>query len=142
VKSFGIQTDQLRFRTASGSVDNSANIQFLEAHRAKERLTYPKRTCVGVPSRHDVLFGNGSCFQNHVGNIKVPRFIADCRKTYEKTKRGDKHIVIREIVDTVKQSLGLFLKADDEGWIVVDDAAAAYKVGAVFRTLRTLDGNR
>lgn len=75
------------------------------------------------------------------GNVKFRAFIADCKKTYEKTKRGEKHVVIQEIVDTVKQSSGLFLKADDEDWIVVDDAAASYKVGAVFRTLRTLENH-
>ena len=76
------------------------------------------------------------------GNVKFRGFIADCRKTYEKTKRGKKYHLVQEIVDTVKQSSGLFLKADDEGWIVVDDAAAGFKVGALFRTLRTQDGRK
>ncbi|CAJ1947381.1 unnamed protein product [Cylindrotheca closterium] len=137
MKSVGIQPEQLPFRT---NAENFANLKFLEVHRAKERMKYPKRSRVGVPGPNDVLFGKGSRFQNHVGNVKFRRFIADCRKTYEKTKRGEKQHLIREIVDTVTQSSGLFLKEDDEGWIVVDDAAAAYKVGAVFRTLRTLDG--
>ena len=47
--------------------------------------------------------------------------------------------MVQEIVDTVKQSSGLFLRMDDGGWVVVDDSAAAYKVGAVFRTLRAID---
>ena len=51
-------------------------------------------------------------------------------------------IVIQEIVDTVKQSTGLFLKEDgEEGWIVVDDEAAGKKVGAVFRTMRAHEAN-
>lgn len=71
--------------------------------------------------------------------MKFRRFVSDCRLAYEKTRRGQKYLLVDEIVETVKQSSGLFLKADDKGWVVVDDDAAAFKVGAVFRTLRSLD---
>lgn len=163
MKSVGIQPEQLP-RRACRSDDNSVNIQFLKAHRAKERMVYPTRRRVGVPGPNDVLFGKGSRFQDHVGkaihhqlitplanrlltfllatasgNIKFRNFIAGCRKKYEKTQRGEKQVLTQEIVDAVKQSSGLFLKADGDGWIVVDDTAAAYKVGAVFRTLRSYD---
>lgn len=77
------------------------------------------------------------------GNVKFRNFIADCRKSYEKAKRGEKLRLAQEIVDTVKQSSGLFLKGDGaNGWVVVDDASACSKVGAVFRTLRTIENSR
>jgi len=138
MKRYGIQADQLPLRE-DGVIERSEHRRSLEARRKKERLTYPSRTRVGVPGRFDVIFGKGSRFQNHVGNVNFRSFIAACRKTYDKTERGEKHVLIQEIVDTVKQSSGLFLKADDGDWIVVDDAAAAYKVGAAFRTLRARD---
>lgn len=80
--------------------------------------------------------------QNHIGNVKLRGLIADCRKTYEKTDTGMKHTVTGAIVDTVKQSSGLFFKSDDEAWILVDDAAARAKVSAQFRTLRTVQGRK
>ena len=66
IKSFGIHPAQLPYKS-DGSFESESNKQFLEAHRKKERLTYPRSIRVGVPGQYDVLFGKGSRFQNHIG---------------------------------------------------------------------------
>jgi hypothetical protein len=119
-----------------GNIDKKKYRQWLEKQRIKERRTKPRRKRILVPGRFDVLFGKGWPVQTHIGNVKFRGLVADCRKTYEKTGNGKKHEVIQAVVETVNQSSGLFLKADDDAWIRVGDAAANNKVGAHFRTLR------
>jgi hypothetical protein len=107
----------------------------LEGQRRNERRSKPRRNRIYIPGRFDVLFGKGSPLVHHIGNVKFRGLIADCRKTYEKAEKGKKYHVSQAVVETVKQSSGLFLKHDyDDAWIVVDDAAAELKVGALFRS--------
>ena len=139
LQSYGIHPDQVPLRD-DGSIERSDYQQLLQNQRVKERLLDPALTRRHIKSSgpFDVVFGKGSRYQDHEGNVRLRRMISDCRKTYDKMKRGEKSVLIRDIVDTVKQSSGLFLKEDgEEGWIVVDDEAATTKVGAVFRTMRS-----
>jgi hypothetical protein len=89
-----------------------------------------------VPTSCDVLFGKGTRIQNHVGNKKFRALIADCQKSYEKAKKGEKIILAQAIVDTLLESSGMFLKPDGDVWVPVDNDAARTKVSAAFRTLR------
>ena len=120
-------------------IETSAFRQMLRNCRARERLSHAASS-IKSPGPFDVIFGKGSRYQEHEGNVRLRRLISDCRKKYEKTRRGEKFILVQEIVHTVKQSTGLFLKEDGGEWIVVDDEAAAKKVGAVFRTMRSTGG--
>ncbi|CAJ1947379.1 unnamed protein product [Cylindrotheca closterium] len=136
MKDQGIDTKDFPL-DGEGNVATDKHHESLEALRRKERQVEPKRNRVHVPGSYDVLFGKGSPLQNHRGNIKFRGLIADCRKAYEKADKDKKRRIIEEIVSTVRQSSGLFLKADGDGsWIDVDDRAACVKVGSLFRTLR------
>jgi hypothetical protein len=84
----------------------------------------------------DVLFGKGSRNQDHAGNKKFRALIADCLKSYEKAKKGEKLILAQAIVDTVIESSGMFLKPDGDVWIPVENDAARTKVSVAFRTMR------
>jgi hypothetical protein len=85
----------------------------------------------------DVLFGKGTPVENHVGNRKFRALdVADCQKRYEKAKKGEKTILAQEIVDTVNQSSGMFLKPEGDVWLPVENDAARRKVSNAFRTLR------
>jgi hypothetical protein len=84
----------------------------------------------------DVLFGKGTPIQNHVGNKNFRLLIADCQKRYEKAQKGEKITFAQEIVDTVIESAGMFLKPNGDVWVPVENDAAKTKVSAVFRTLR------
>jgi hypothetical protein len=110
--------------------------QRLVRQRRQERLSQPRRTTIYVAMSCDVLFGKGIPIQNHVGNKKFRALIADCQKRYEKAKKGEKIILAQEIVDTVIESSGMFLKPDGGMWLSVDNDAAKTKVSGVFRTLR------
>jgi hypothetical protein len=79
----------------------------------------------------DVLFGKG--------NKKFRALIADCQKSYEKAKKGEKISLAQEIVDTVIESSGMFLKPDGDVWLPVENDAARTKVSVAFRTLRSVD---
>lgn len=136
IKAQGIDTESFPI-DGEGNVSTENHHEWLEAQRRKERQVEPKRNRVHVPGSFDVLFGKGSPLQNHRGNIKFRGLIADCRKAYEKADKVKKRRIIEEIVSTVRESSGLFLRADGNGmWIDVDDKAACMKVGSLFRTLR------
>jgi hypothetical protein len=89
-----------------------------------------------VPMICDVLFGKGFPIQNLLGNKKFRTLIADCQKSYEKAKKGEKIILAQAIVDTVIESPGMFLKPDGDAWLPVENDAARTKVSDAFRTLR------
>jgi hypothetical protein len=89
-----------------------------------------------VPMSCDVLFGKGFPIRNHVGNKKFRALIADCQKSYEKAKRGEKIILAQAIVDTLIESSGMFLKPDGDVWFRVENDVARTKVSDAFRTLR------
>jgi hypothetical protein len=110
--------------------------QRLVRQRRQERLSQPQRTTIYVPMSRDVLFGKGAPIQNHVGNKKFRALISDCQKRYEKAKRGEKILLAQEIVDTVIESSGMFLKPDGDVWLPVGNDAAKTKVSTLFRTLR------
>lgn len=139
MKSFGIQPHQVPLRD-DGTIDRSECQQMLRNCRVRERRSYPMVRRIKSPGPFDVLFGKGCRQQEHEGNVRLRKMIAECRKTYDKTERSEKHVMVQEVVDTVRQSTGLFLKEDGDGWIVVDDdEAPAKKVGAIFRSLRAQD---
>lgn len=121
-----------------GKVDTTEHLQRLKNQRKKERLAQPKRTRIYVPSQFDVLFGKGTPFQDHVGNIKFRSLIADCSKEYDNgNQKGGKMTIAQDIVDTVRESSGMFLKCDEDGsWVDVDNLTARKKVSTAFRTLR------
>jgi hypothetical protein len=110
--------------------------QRLVRQRRQERLIQPRRTMIYVPMSCDVLFGKGTPIQNYVGNKKLRGLITDCQKSYEKAKKGEKIRLAQEIVDTVIESSGMFLKPDGGMWLSVDNDAARTKVSAAFRTMR------
>jgi hypothetical protein len=110
--------------------------QRLVRQRRQERLSQSRRTTIYVPMSCDVLFGKGTPIQNHVGNKKFRALIADCQKRYEKAPRGEKILLAQEIVDTVIESSGMFLKPEGDAWVPVGNDAAKTKVSTLFRTLR------
>lgn len=135
LQGYGIQQCFLPIEEG-GKITTKLYVQWLEEQRRKERRTKPRRNRIFVPGLFDVLFGKGSPLQNHTGNVKLRGLIADCREKYDKAEKGQKSFVSRAVVETVKQSSGLFLKQDDGAWIVVGDSQAELKVATLFRSLR------
>ena len=113
--------------------------QSLIVRRARERVRYPKRDRIHVPSAFDVLFGKGTPFQDHPGNIRFRSKILEHQKRYEKAGRGEKLRVAQAIVGIIIQNGGMFLKPDSMGsWVSVDNNTARAKVSYSFRTARKM----
>ena len=112
----------------------------LEDERKKERLKQPPRNTIGVPYFCDVILGRGTPIQEHPGNRNLRQIVVGRYKEYEKALKGAKRSIAREIVDTIKQDGGLFIKKEGNKFLPVDDAVAIVKVSANFRTLRLKGG--
>lgn len=108
----------------------------LEVQRQYERLKFPQRNTIYVPFCLDVILGKGSTCQHHPGNKRLRDLVDMNAKRYEKSPRGDKKAITQEIVDTIRQSGGYFLKQDGQKWIPIDNEVARLKVSATFRTQR------
>mmetsp|Transcript_35087 Transcript_35087/g.84980 ORF Transcript_35087/g.84980 Transcript_35087/m.84980 type:complete len:147 (-) Transcript_35087:1262-1702(-) len=122
------------------------NLETYQKHliemRAVERLKEPKRQKIHVPSKADVLFGKGAPFQSHLGNIQLRSLVSERYKAYAKAAtKGQKMQITKEIVQTVQQNSGLFLRPDGGSWVCVEEEAARQKVSALFRSLRIRMGD-
>mmetsp|Transcript_35084 Transcript_35084/g.84971 ORF Transcript_35084/g.84971 Transcript_35084/m.84971 type:complete len:468 (-) Transcript_35084:1301-2704(-) len=116
--------------------------QRLHQMRSIERLKEPKRQKINVPSRSDILFGKGTPFQNHHGNVQLRNMVSERYKAYAKAAtKGQKMQITKEIVQTVQQNSGLFLRPDGGSWVCVEEEAARQKVSALFRSLRIRMGD-
>ena len=108
--------------------------RLIEEQRRYERLNFPLRSTIHVPYSQDVLLGKGTPIQNHAGNKRLRQLISEHIKQYDKSQRGEKKALALEIVETIRQRGGLFLKQDGSAWSRVDDDVARLKVTAAFRT--------
>ena len=141
MKSYGIHPDQVPLND-EGVIEKADHQNMLRNTRVKERRLNPSFITRNImsPGPFDVVFGKGSRYQDHEGNVRLRKMLVGLRKTYDKAKRGEKRVYHQEVVDTVKQVGGLFLKDDGpDGWSIVDDEAAGAKIGATFRALRAQD---
>ncbi|CAJ1965087.1 unnamed protein product [Cylindrotheca closterium] len=120
--------------------DHLEHCRQLEQQRKHERLKYPLRHSIAVPSPQDVLLGKGTPFQNHPGNKKLRQVVVDRYKEYEKAQKGFKRLIVKEIVDLIRGNGALFLKQDGKKWVPANDEVAMLKVSAAFRTLRRKGG--
>lgn len=122
--------------------DQSQHLRSLEQRRKLERLKYPLRSTIGVPSAQDVLLGKGTPFQIHWGNRALRQLVSERSKEYDKAQKGAKKSIAKDIVDMIKGDGGLFLKRDGTKWVPVNDDVALLKVSAAFRTLRIKSGTK
>ncbi|KAL3928531.1 MAG: hypothetical protein SGBAC_012613, partial [Bacillariaceae sp.] len=82
----------------------------------------------------DVLFGR---IKNHIGNQRLRELVQNVAIQYDAANRGEKLQIVQQLIETVKNEGGRFLKPLDGGrWEVVVDKDAETKVGAHFRNLR------
>jgi hypothetical protein len=106
--------------------------------RLVERRQQPRRQKVHVPFKADILFGKGT----HPGNIQLRSLVSERYKIYQKAEKGQKRQIAQEIVQTIQQSAGFFLRPDGDSLICVDDEGARQKVSALFRTIRVKRGDK
>jgi len=139
------------FGIAPGTIPvvEGCKITNLQAHRERlmkmrsvERRHRPRRQKVAVPFKVDVLFGKGTPFQTHPGNIQLRALVSERYKMYEKAGKGIKKEISLQVVQTIQLNGGLFLRPDGDSWVCVEDETARQKVSALFRTLRCKTGDK
>jgi hypothetical protein len=91
---------------------------------------------VGTPGPKDVLLGRGKACYLHVGNVRMRNIVLERGHLYDETRLADKHKVVKDLVNLVKEGSGRFLKEDSASWVEVDHEAAEKTVSAALRTLR------
>jgi len=64
------------------------------------------------PAENDVLCGRGAVTNTWSGNKRYRQIVKDNREEYSKTRKKDKGLIARRVVDTVHQSGGRFLRLD------------------------------
>ena len=136
LRGHGIDPESLPINNQGELTDLPDYKRKLEAQRKYERLNFPPRATIHVPFCLDVILGKGLPFQNHPGNKRLRDLVDLNAKRYDKAAKGDKKGIAQEIVDTIKQSGGYFLKQDGNKWIPVENDVARVKVSATFRTQR------
>jgi len=104
--------------------------------RSEERLNQPIRRNIGIPSKVDVLFGKGTPYRTHPGNVQLRAMVSERFKLYGKAEKGQKKQIVEDIIKTIQKQSGLFLRPDGDSWVCVENDAARQKVSASFRTLR------
>jgi hypothetical protein len=91
---------------------------------------------VDVPGPEDVLLGRGQHRYLHPGNIRLRNLIELRSDEYDFSTLAQKQRITGEIMHTIHELTGRFLKDDGFCWVEVDDAVAKKKVAHAFRTLR------
>jgi hypothetical protein len=91
---------------------------------------------VVVPNSMDVCFGRGNGAMKLAGNVRYRKLIEAYRERYEnELSKGKKSDIIREVVLTILDSGGRFLKQESDGaaWRLVSFKGAYTKVSHGFR---------
>jgi hypothetical protein len=91
---------------------------------------------VVVPNRLDILLGRGKPIQEHFGNIRYHTILDHYQEAYERAKKFQKMKIAQQILDTVKEYGGNFLRQEGAGWLVVDETVGRDKIAHAFRTRR------
>ncbi|KAL3924989.1 MAG: hypothetical protein SGILL_000702 [Bacillariaceae sp.] len=88
----------------------------------------------------DVLCGRGMPFQSYPGNVTMHELVTDHRDEYMSSKRSQKPLVIKSIIQKLKDSGARFLKPygefrsnEDDQWVEVDDQYVYEKISHVMR---------
>jgi len=84
---------------------------------------------------NDVLCGRGGLTNNHVGNKRFRKIVAEYQKEYLEARKKEKTLIARQIVARIKAEGGRFLKKDEGSrtWIQVTDKKATGKTSQALR---------
>lgn len=86
-----------------------------------------------VPGPCDVLVGRGKLYNEHLGNVRYRKLVADNKERYDNASTFEKTALSMIMVKIVKEASGRFLKYDGEGWHEIEDSQARTKVANCFR---------
>ncbi|KAL3922398.1 MAG: hypothetical protein SGILL_002228 [Bacillariaceae sp.] len=88
----------------------------------------------------DVLCGRGMPFQSYPGNVNMHELVGEHRDEYMSSKRAQKPLVIKSIIQKLKDAGARFLRPhgefrsnEDDEWVEVDDQYVYDKISHVMR---------
>jgi hypothetical protein len=84
---------------------------------------------------NDVADGRGAATNQHVGNVRFRRLIAEHGHLYGSIKDGRKHLLAEEMVSKVHSTGGRFLKKDNKSgaWVEISRERAKKKAQVLLR---------
>jgi len=139
LKSYGINIDT--FETdGPASLSNSVR-GVIQQHREMDEAHQKKLDARLLPRPNDVLLGRGRPFQLYSGNLALTAKIDENRTRYMAAKKMHKKSITSEIVESIHESGGRFLKKVsnenqiDVDWEKVDFETSRLKVSHSFRTM-------
>lgn len=89
-----------------------------------------------IPGPNDVVCARGKSYWDHEGNQKYRALIGAATEKYSaSTNKFEKTTIVSEIVQSVHDRKGQFVKKESKGgpWVVVDEVFAREKVGQSLR---------
>eukprot|EP00538_Stauroneis_constricta_P006258 CAMPEP_0119550960 /NCGR_PEP_ID=MMETSP1352-20130426/4372_1 /TAXON_ID=265584 /ORGANISM="Stauroneis constricta, Strain CCMP1120" /LENGTH=768 /DNA_ID=CAMNT_0007596955 /DNA_START=27 /DNA_END=2333 /DNA_ORIENTATION=- len=145
LKTFGIPVEAFPLQGDRSRIDSTYYIKYINDRCEMERNEdFNNRRDQGdnakgieFPTEHCVLLGRGRTFQTHPGNLKLAALIESCMNWHKIAGRyGEKATISKEILQTIRQNGGRFLKRDaaKQMWVEVAESVAFEKVMYGFRT--------
>uniref|UniRef100_A0A7R9ZKZ3 DUF6824 domain-containing protein n=1 Tax=Craspedostauros australis TaxID=1486917 RepID=A0A7R9ZKZ3_9STRA len=136
---FGIPYDALPINT-DGEWRRTSFLKWAQRRYKKEQNIEKYKDAVELPSRSDVLLGRGKPNQAHAGNKYLHDVIASKYEQYDMSSRREKTKIATDLVQSIKDASGRFLKRDENDiWMEVDDHTAREKVCHGFRRKREVN---
>jgi hypothetical protein len=135
---FGIPIDMFPM-TSKGELKVANHLKWIKKRKVKDIMlkSVVDFGKVDMPNRNDVLLGKGKPNQQHPGNVRLRHLVELRLEDYAVARKSDKTSFTREIVQTMKNSSGRFLKRDRDGWWEeVPDEDAREKVSKAFGSTR------
>jgi len=135
---FGIPVELLPF-TPSGTIKKTNLNRWIAKNIARDMaLGYGEAfSGVDLPSRHDVLLGQGKPIQHHTGNVHLRLIVASHAREYQAAHLAmDKMDIVYKVFSDIKARPGRFLKKESDGWwYQAPDVEALDKVTMVFQRM-------
>jgi hypothetical protein len=129
---FGIPVASLPV-TIDGELKRKNHLEWIKM-RKRQEVDISDESRIVVPAHADVLFGRGTPFREHIGNMRLFNLLDANLMRYEVVTSKGKSGVIAEMVELTKAEHGRFLKQQGCTWVEVDDKMAREKVSHAFRT--------
>eukprot|EP00537_Pseudo-nitzschia_pungens_P000664 CAMPEP_0172370992 /NCGR_PEP_ID=MMETSP1060-20121228/40774_1 /TAXON_ID=37318 /ORGANISM="Pseudo-nitzschia pungens, Strain cf. cingulata" /LENGTH=549 /DNA_ID=CAMNT_0013096479 /DNA_START=90 /DNA_END=1739 /DNA_ORIENTATION=+ len=126
---------ELTAREMDGKNTNSEVVHKLDGMEAVHLF---RSKFVEYPRHEDCLFGRGRNTMKHPGNVAMRRLLEEKQGRYSAALHYTKAEIAWEVVNTIKDGGGRFLKESNIGlYTLVDDETARKKISIAFRDLKS-----
>jgi hypothetical protein len=116
---FGICTDHLPL-SFDGELKKVNHSKWIARRRMLEMEMKATGNFHGIdlPGRHDVLFGRGTPFHQHIGNIPMRQLVEYYVDEYRPGPRSKEKELVNNVISSIRNANGQFLERRRDGWWV------------------------